>query len=285
MRNLRESIAEKEINIFKSENIHEQNRLQVQQSLLYDFDMEIYSKFLRKNKAINVLDLGCNDGSVGLCRFKNFKINKYLGLDLIKTTSKENNIFFEQIDLECEDLEEKTSQFLKKYEIDKFDVVNCLALFAHIKEPVKMLKVITKFCRKGCLFFIRNIDDGLNVCYGSKMVEKALSFLDKTKYTGFRYSGREISSILIESGIKNFSLVKSGINNIGMPEQRKLEFFHTIIDFILNSLNKEKECGAISNKNLERLNFLEENYENLKKEFLKDTFFVHLGFMFYVAKV
>lgn len=287
MGNLRESIKEKEANIFNIENNDEQRRLQSQQKLLYDFDMEVYQKFIDKNKPINILDLGCNDGRVGLSRFKNFKINKYLGLDIINypLNSQINNIFFEQVDLECDEIETKLIEYMQRYDIDKFDVINCLALFAHIKEPIKLLKVITKFCRKGGVFFIRNIDDGFNVCYGSKMFEKAMSFLDKTRFTGYRYSGRQIPSFLTRAGIENFALVKTGIDNIRMTEEMKLNLFYAIIDFILNSLKKEKEYNIISKVNLERLDWLQQNYELLKNDFLKETFFIHFGFMFYVAKV
>lgn len=74
--NFREDIKEKGENIFSEDNFSEQKRLQAQQSLLYNFDMGVFSSYLSKDRVINILDLGCNNGETSLAIFRNFKIGR-----------------------------------------------------------------------------------------------------------------------------------------------------------------------------------------------------------------
>ncbi len=292
----RETILQKGENIFSSDN--EQERLKVQQQMLYDYDMQIIEKFIDKNKPICVLDLGCNNCQVGLSRLEKFNTKAYIGVDVIDNSemlSENNNLKNAYLkgaefsycvaNLEEDTFEDKLLQSMAKCGVEKFDVVFCFAIFAHLKEPAKVLTKVKKFCNSNCLFFIRNIDDGFNICSGSKLVERGIKFLDKTKFTGFRYSGRQVNEILIDAGFKEINLVKTGIDTIGMNKEKRLALFHTIFDFILISLRKEKDLKILNSQNEKRLNWLEEMYEEIGKEFLKDRFFLHFGFMFYVARI
>ena len=284
--NRRESIIEKGDNIFQSKNIKESERLTLQQNLLYDFDMQVYCKYLDRKKPINILDLGCNDGNVSLQRFKSFAINQYIGLDIIKSTiSSKNNISFYQTNLEDDKLDKFIEKIMIDKKIDGFDVINALALIAHIKNPSAMLNKLKKFCKKNALIFIRNIDDGFNVCYGSKMVEKGLKLLNKTCFTGYRFSGRQIPKILYKVGIKDIKLVKTGISSLELDKANKNALFYTIFDFIKNSLDKETELKIISSQNEKYKRWLEQNFNKLEEDFMKDDFFIHFGFMFYVGRI
>ena len=279
----RQSIKEKKNNIFL-ENA-EKRRLKEQQKLLFDFDMDVFQKFLSPQKEYVVLDLGCGDGSVLLSRLKNYKVKKYLGIDLKDNgENQDKNIYFAQLDLESEDFEEKLNFLMKKYSIEKFDLVNALALLAHLKNPEKVFEIVKKFCAEDCLFFVRNIDDGLNIC-SSPFVQRKMKLLEKTKFSGYRFSGREVPGILSRAGITNCKLIKSGIDTTCLDDEKKEAFFHTIFDFILNSLNKEKEEKIISKEKEGQLLSLQKSYDRILSIFFEKDFFLHFGFMFYVAKM
>lgn len=288
--NKRELIKDKETNLFSNENFKEKERLSFQQSLLYEYDIEVYNKYLDHDTQYYVLDLGCNNGDTSFNRFKNFNIGTYVGIDIDQNSIKQasinygkDNVHFFCLDLEDSNFEKILSNILNKLNV-KFDIVNCLALFAHLKYPVRLLETVKKFCKKNALFFIRNIDDGFNISYGSKDIEKGLKFLDKTKFTGFRYSGREICNIFAKANITNLNLEKNGICNVGLTKEKKLALFHTIFDIVKNSLVKEKELGIITSTNLQRLKWLENRYKKIETDFLKPEVFINIGFMFYVAK-
>ena len=288
--NKRESLKEKGLNFFSSENLSEAERLSIQRKLMYDFDMSVFLACL-KEKKFNILDLGCNNGDVAMKIFDNFKYKNFVGLDnssqAIEEANKKygrKNISFCQVDLEGDELENVIHLQMKKLNIKQFDVVNCIALLAHIKDPVKMFQRIKKFCAKNVKIFIRNIDDGFNVCCGSKEIEKGLSFLDKTKYTGYRKSAREVPSILINAGFKNIALKKCGINTLELDKEGREALFHTIFDFIRGSLQKENDRGEMREQNKKRYVWLQNNYEKIKSDFLKEDVFVNFGFLFFVAE-
>ena len=61
--NKRESLKEKGLNFFSSENLSEAERLSIQRKLMYDFDMSVFLACL-KEKKFNILDLGRNCGGM-----------------------------------------------------------------------------------------------------------------------------------------------------------------------------------------------------------------------------
>lgn len=287
----RSTILQQNANIyFSNKNIDEKNRLDCQQKLLYKFDFEVYKKYLSKRKSLTILDLGCHNGETSYQRFKHFDIKQYVGLDInqenIKAATKKignDRYHFFSCDLESTDFENNLQNFMKELNIEKFDVINALALFAHLKNPSKVISIALKYCTQDCLIFVRNIDDGFNLCYPSKYAKKALSFLDSSRFSGYRKGGREVNAILKNGGVKNVVLEKNGISNIGLDLTYKKYYFSTIFDFILLTAQKEYELDAISNAE-KKLNYLSKNWDNIKKEFFSDNFFINLGFMFYVGK-
>lgn len=65
-------------------NTKERMRLENQQKLMLDFDIEVYKKYLSNKKNLIVLDLGCNDSNTTYMRLKNFDIKKLVGLEIAK---------------------------------------------------------------------------------------------------------------------------------------------------------------------------------------------------------
>lgn len=268
-------------------NTKERMRLENQQKLMLDFDIEVYKKYLSNKKNLIVLDLGCNDSNTTYMRLKNFDIKKLVGLDInrenilsAQKNYENENFKFYLANLEDKNFESKLVTIMKEQQIEKFDVVNALALFAHLSNPIKVMKTVLKYCSDDCLVFVRNIDDGFNVCYPNKYVKKALTFLNKTKFTGFRNGGREVNNILKKAGIKDVSLEKNGISNLGLTQEQKECLFSTIFDFIYLSL--KKDTNNVNAKKM--LNYLDKNWLNIRKAFFRDDFFINLGFMFYVGK-
>lgn len=289
--NRRENLLNNKENLFSNHNKEEVKRLNVQQELLYNYDTEVYNKYLNKNIEYSVLDLGCNNGVAAYERFKDFNVKSYIGIDIDKESIEvaslrfgDNTYHYFCVDIEDKDFPNRLEEIVNNFNI-KFNVINCLALFSHLKDPGSLLKRVKRFCEKDCLIFVRNIDDGLNISYGSKLINKCLRLIESTKFTGFRYSGREVYKILLKLKLKNIKLEKLGINNVGFNKEENLKIVETIFGILRNSLLKEKELNIISSKNLKNLDWLNKNYNKIKKDALKVGFFINLGFMFYVGKI
>ena len=95
----------------------------------------------------------------------------------------------------------------------------------------------------------------------------------------------QIPKILYNAGITNVKLEKTGISTLELDIIERNALFHTIFDFIKNSLDKENSLKIISVQNERRKEWLEHNFEKLEKDFMRDDFFLHFGFMFDVGRL
>lgn len=287
--------AEGKENFFSDENKTERNRLKAQQELLMKFDMPVYEKCLEGKEDLCVLDLGCGNGTALMNRLGNRKeVSTIIGIEYDRAATDAANekygggkAKFYCLDVEGDGFREKLEEIMEENGIDKFDFVNLLAVMSHFKSPFKVLRTVKACCRKGAQIFIRNIDDGLNICYpdDEKKFERALSLLAKCDTTGYRYSGRELYTLLKRSGYKDITLEKAGLSSVPMDYDEKSAFFDVIFKFVKQGIVRaaEKHPGDVQLSADSR--WLAEVYDDLEEEFLSDEFFILFGFVLYTAKV
>lgn len=282
-------------NFFSDANSTEKKRLVAQQELLMKFDMPVYEKCLAGRSGLHVLDLGCGNGTALMNRLGDRKeVSKIIGVEYDKLTTDHANekyggekARFYCLDVESDGFKEGLEDIMDENGIDKFDFVNILAVMAHLKSPYKVLRAVKPYCRKGATVFIRNIDDGLNVCYPDeeKRFEYALSLLSECDTTGFRYSGRELYTLLRRSGYKNIALEKIGLNTVSMDSDERAAFFDVIFKFIKQGIVKAAEKNPADAQLGADKQWLEEYYDDLEEAFMSEEFFLNFGFVLYTAEV
>ena len=287
--------AEGKENFFSDENKTEKNRLRAQQELLMKFDMPIYEKVLEGKQGLCVLDLGCGNGVALMNRLGNRKeVDKIIGIEYDRAATDSANAKyggdkakFYCLDVESDGFKDALLDIMDENGIDKFDFVNLLAVMSHFKSPFKVLRTVKSCCRKGATVFIRNIDDGLNICYPDeeKKFERAFSLLARCDTTGYRYSGRELFTLLKRSGYKNIRLEKTGLSSVLMDYDEKSAFFDVIFKFIRQGINRAAQSHSDDIQLFAEKRWLSEVYDDLEQEFLSDEFFVLFGFILYTAEV
>lgn len=279
---------------FSDKNETEKERLKAQQELLMKFDMPIYDNCLNGKSGLNVLDLGCGNGVALMNRLGNRKeVSKIIGIEYDAETTEHANqtygsdrVKFYCLDIEAENFKDSLLNVMKENGIEQFDFVNFLAVMSHFKSPFKVLRTVKSCCAKGARIFIRNIDDGLNIFYPDEenKFARALSLLPKCDTTGYRYSGRELYTLLKRSGYHDIVLEKMGLSSVGMDYDEKAAFFDIIFKFIKQGISK----AAFTHPNDMQLKadcrWLEDEYDDLEEKFLSDEFFMNFGFILYTAK-
>lgn len=282
-------------NFFSSDNKDEINRLAKQQKLLFNFDMPVYDKILKDKKDVCVLDLGSANGLTLMKRFKDREnVKKIIGIEYNENNVKEANekygcdrIKFYQGDVESDEFEELLEKILEEHDIEGFDFINILALISHLKNPSKMFKVIRRFCNRDSYILVRNIDDGLNLAFPDPNhdFKKALAILQHCTAVGYRYSGREIYTMLSKRGYKDIALERSSITTIGMDVDDKEAFFDTVFEFIRKGLEKEVTLHPESDDLAFMFKWYKKVYPELEDAFMDESFFFNFGFMIYTARV
>ncbi len=287
--------GENKVGFFSQDNKVEAKRLEIQQRLLLDFDMPVYEEHLRGKSGLCALDIGCGNGRTMMARLGDRpEIEKIIGVEFnesfvakAKADFESDRVKFYRLDLESEDFLEELEQIMEENDIEKFDWINVLAVVAHLKSPYVVMKNLRKVAARGATIFIRNVDDGLNFAYPDENMyfERSFNMLAKCDTTGYRYSGRELFTILHRAGYKDIRYEKMGINSAGMDYPEKEAFFDIMFMFLRNSVKVTAARSAHNSEIQTEYEWLTEHFDELEEKFLSSDFFVNLGFLIVTAKV
>ena len=278
---------------FKYSNQQEKKRLILQQEFLTKFDSDVYKRLLKGKKNLAVLDLGTNTGDMIMNRLgKCDSVNTIIGLDISKEAVNDANEkykntkgHFYQLDIESNDFITTLKNIMKDHNITKFDFINISMLLLHLENPRRLIHKIQSVTNKGGIFFIRDIDDGLNLAYPdiNGNFNKAFEICSRNHDSGYRKSGREIPTILSTSELKNIKLEKMCLNSIGMDYDEKDALFDIYFSFILEDAKARYQANPDVRINKSDYEWIKDNYDDLQTEFHNRDFFFNLGFITFSA--
>ena len=274
----------------------ELKRLKVQEKILHRFDGDLYFDFSKEFDEVNVLDIGCNDGSYMNESLRHIdKPYTLLGLDFNKDSiDKANKLItdenksFKYANVENEDeLNDAINSYLIERNLPGFNIINISFVLLHLSNPELLLKRLRKYLVKGGYLIIKDVDDNFEVAYpdpnGLFEKMKELSIADST-FGGYRLTGRQIPYFLSKTGYNSVKLLKQGINTLGMDYDEKEDFFDMRFGYF------EEDYTSMHNSNPDDkyaqsgLEWIKDNYSNLEDEFLEDHFFYNFGIVLFVAK-
>ena len=283
------------VGFFSQGNKVESRRLETQQRMLLDFDMPVYEKYLEGKSGLNVLDVGCGNGKALMARLgKRDEVARIIGVEYDQTFVDKARADYEgtkasffKLDAEGADFIDELRDIMDEEGIDGFDWINILAVVSHLKSPYQLFKNLRKVCNRGAVIFIRNIDDGLNFVHPDEklMFERSFNMIAKCDTTGYRYSGRELYTLLHRAGYRDIVYERMGINSATMEYSDKEAFFDTIFLFLKNSINVTAANNPHNQEIQVERDWLEEHFEELEEQFLASDSFVNFGFLIVVAKV
>lgn len=280
---------------FTFDDEKEKKRLKIQQNLMKQFDSKTYQKAIDSFEELYILDIGSNNGDFVMDRIgKSEKVKLLVGLEydndtVIAANSRygvRGKIEFYEQNVEDESLEENLTRIIESHGIEKFNVINISLVILHLKNPYHLLKTLRPFLAKGGMIVIKDIDDGYNLAYPDPNNEfaKVVEICAKNKTAGYRYSGRQIYTLLKRAGYNAICLEEFGLSTIGMDYDERSALFDTYFSFILEDL---KESLKNTPDDIEIRNDYEwyrDIYDSLEERFQDDTFYFNLGFVMFTAR-
>ena len=273
----------------------ETRRQHVQAELLLKYDMPVFERILSGKSNLNVLDLGCGDGSTIMARLGNRKeVNKIIGLDRVsEIVDKANQKYgsdiakFYHLNIEDNDFEDRLEEIMEENDIESFDIVNVLSILSYLVNKSHVFKIIKKYCSPGSIIVVRNIDDGFNIASPDENgdFKKALSFPQICTSNGNRFDGREIFTILQSRGYKDIVLENTCLTTVGMSVEEKEALFLTVFGFIKKGLQDELALYPDSLDLKEKYEWFMNIYDKLEDQFMNPAFFLSFGFLIYTARI
>lgn len=270
----------------------EKRRLMTQLAISRAFDMVAYDKAVEGKSNLTVLDVGANNGSFIMDRLGNRdEVTKIIGLEYDESAVQYANEHFAQkcsfyqCDVERVDFEDTLLDALDKNGIEYVDIINISMLILHLKNPAKLLKILRRYLKPNGKIIVKDIDDGLNFVYPDPdgKFEKVIEICSMDHDAGFRLSGRQIYTLLINAGYKDVAMENACISTAGFDYDKKQALFDTYFGFILTDMRTLAKQQPDNKELVENYEWLEENFEEIEDAYYANNLLFNIGFMIFSA--
>ena len=282
-----------DVRYYYDEDEQEKHRLRTEDALLARYEAPIVQKLLEGKKNAVCLDVNVLNPKRAYQRFDYPEISKVIALTYsedvaaIGNRDRENeNVQFFTTQFEAEDFEDQLEDCLDEMGVEGIDFV-CLSMaIMDFKKPFKVLQAIQNCLNEDAVMIVRDIDDGAVFAYPDKneLFKKMQSFYIHDKYSGFRYTGRQVYSYVRKMEPKSICLERYGINTSDMSRRDKKALFECWFSFIPNDFNRilrEEPDNAMAK---EVVTFCNEHYDELNEAFFSGETLFSSGYVIYSVK-
>ncbi len=271
----------------------ELDRLNSEGEVLYSTETAVYDKIMFGRDDMNVLDVNVLNPSNQSKLLYRKEVKFYLGLCYNSDAVDAYNAMFPQEDshycyIDFTDMyfDVKLKAEMANHGIKGFDLINLSMVILDLKDPVRILQKLRRFLNPGGMFYIRDIDDGLNVYYpdSEDLFKQYFKLADADKFAGFRKIGRQIYSYLKHLGAKKITLELNGLSNVSMSYMEKDNLFKAYMTFLSHEYKRLVHESPENEKYREANTWLVENMPIIEETFFEDDFFFIAGYIIYTAE-
>lgn len=267
---------------YKPDAGKEFRRLRIQAKNTRPADMPAINYVLEQlgKKDVKILDVGCAYGFVTRDRFASIEGSFTIGVDVNEaclTYAKEHNasdnMVFEHLQLESEDLEDELYAIMDKYSVESFDIIFASLVIHHLKNPNKFLKRMRRFLNKDGYIIIRGSDDGSVLSINDDgLVQKIIDLHLSTEGISDRANGRKIYSQLISSGYKNIKMMNYVKDISGLDIDERNDIFEERFAYRRNYLKTLCDRNPYDMEKRNNLDYMDFALECLENKFSEEQF-------------
>ena len=279
-----------DVRYYYDEDELEKHRLQTEDALLARYEKPYVEKMLAGKEDVVCLDVNILHPKRSFQRLEYPEVSKVIALtysqdvaDAGNAARENDNIRFFTTQFEADDFEDQLEECLETMGADGIDFV-CLSMaIMDFKKPFKVLQAIQSFLNEDAVMIVRDIDDGAVFAYPDTngYFKKMQSFYIHNKYSGFRYTGRQVYSYIKKMGPRSVCLEKYGINTSNMSRRDKKALFECWFSFIPNDFSRMLREDPACTIAKEAVDFCDEHYDNLNEEFFSNDTIFSSGYIIY----
>ena len=264
----------------------EMERLRVQNNLLSCYEAPVFAHFFAEGHALNVLDVGCNDGTKTVERFSSDAVSRVIGLEynaeLARKAQKrygDERFSFYSFDVETEDFSEQLCTILKEKQIKDFDVIYLSFLLMHLADVNKLLTVLRPFLKPdGKLFIIEPNDSAPTLSNDQNgLLGEFLEILEKDKYSGHRDIGTNICETLSACGYENIFIWHDAISAGDGEKEKKKAIFTTFFSYLSEDVRLLLDADPENKEYKSWSGWLDRNYKTLRHLILQEESVISMG--------
>ena len=264
----------------------EMERLRVQNNLLSCYEAPVFAQFFSEGQALNVLDVGSNNGTKTVERFSSESVSHVIGLEYneelaIKAEKLYGNekFSFFTCDVEDQDFPKQLRAIMGEKHIDGFDVIYLSFVLMHLSDMCKLLTALRYFLKPEGKLVIIEANDGASTLANDDagLLGEFLNVLKKDKSAGNREVGAAICDELVACGYKDvfvwYDAIAAGVGEA----EKKQALFTMFFTFLPEDVRLLLEAEPENEEYKSWSTWLDRNYETLKQRIMQDQSEISMG--------
>ncbi len=192
----------------------------------------------------------------------------------------------------CGDMSDGTfidlvDEILSDNQINAFDFVNLTMILRDLNDPIKKLQGLADRINRGGSIFVRELDHGMACAYPDEdgYFRHLIDLLRIDRFAGDFEAGRKVYYYLKEADLEDVHAVNSMITTEGMGRREREMLFEVLFSYLPKEFSVLAQEDSGNSEYKDAVEWLEENYAKVRREFKKEDFFYRSGFMFFYALI
>lgn len=264
----------------------EMERLRVQNDLLSCYEAPVFAQIFSEGQALNVLDVGCNDGTKTVERFSLESVAHVIGLeyneDLARKAKKQygNERFsFFACDVEAQDFPKQLRAIMDEKHIGGFDVIYLSFVLMQLSDMGKLLAALRPFLKPEGKLVIIDANDRTSALVNDDtgLLSEFLNILKKDRYAGNREVGAVICDELLACGYKDVFVWHDAIAAGAGEAEKKQAIFTMFFTFLPEDVRLLLDLEPENEEYKSWSTWLDRNYETLKQRIMQEQSEISMG--------
>lgn len=286
-----------DVRYYYDEDDLEKHRLHSEDILLARYEKPIVEKLLEGKENVVCLDVNVLSPSGSFARLEYPQITNVIALTYNNDIALRGNaqkeeiqtgdvINFYKVQFEADDFETQLEKCLNLSGVDGVDLVYLSMAIMDFKKPFKVLQAIQNYLNDDAIMIVRDVDDGAVFAYPDKngLFSKFQSFYVHNIYSGYRYTGRQVYSLIKKMDPTEIVLERYGINTSNMSRKDKKLLFESWFSFIPNDFARMLRENPNSKIAKEVIEFCENHYDELNEQLFSSEVLFSAGYIIYSVK-
>ena len=189
--------------------------------------------------------------------------------------------------MEHDNFEDEMDQIMSDNEIRGFDFVDLTLILRDSSDPSRKLRQVVDRMNPGGIVYIREFDHDCALAYPDEdgRFDHILELINLDKYSGDFYAGRKVYAQMLDSYLEDIVLVDSCISTVGLSRKERGTLFEALFSYVPREYNALVMEEPDNKAYKDAQDWLTENYDSMKREFMGDNFFYRAGHMFFYGYV
>lgn len=282
-----------DVRYYYDEDEQEKRRLRTEDLLLARYEEPVVNKLLEGKNGLVCLEVNVLNPLSAYAKLDRPEISKVIALTYNKDVADIGNrerpnddIKFYTVQFSDDDFEDQLEECIRDMGVRGIDFVNLSMAIMDFKKPFKVLQAIQNYLNDDAVMLVRDVDDGAVFAYpdNKEYFRQFQSFYIHNKYSGYRYTGRQVYSYVHKMEPKSICLERYGVNTADMSRREKKALFESWFSFIPNDFGRMLREDPNSEIAKQVVDFCKEHYDELYEQFFSNDMIFSAGYVIYSVK-